>query len=685
MHNEIPLLTNIAVALTVAFFGGLLARRLGLPTIVGYLAAGVAIGPFTPGFVGDAETIGQLAELGVVFLMFGVGLHFSLKDLWVVRGIALPGALLQMAVSSTLGLALARGWGWPLQSALVLGLAISVASTVVVLRGLMDRGLLNTRHGRVAVGWLVVEDLATVLILVILPAFAAGAGANPAEAVAVALFKAAVFVALMLLVGTRLAPWLLLKIAYTRSRELFLLTIVAIAVGTALGSAELFGVSLALGAFLAGLVVSESSISYQVGAEVVPFRDIFAVLFFVSVGMLVNPVYLVENVGQVLGLTALIVLGKAVFGTVIASLFPHPARTALIVGTGISQIGEFSFLLGRAGLDLGMLNQDQYSLILAGSLLSITLNTFMLRAVTPLENLLRRFPSLWRRLDRQGPAPAESDSMLKDHIVIVGYGRVGHHIVDVLERLGASQLVLDSDPARIAELERRRVPTLLGDAANSELIMHAGLADARALVVTLPEEAAAELVVAAGRAACPTLPIIARASTQEGVARLAALGAQEVIHPELEGGLEIVRHTLLHLHLPLAEVTQYADAVRKDHYDASVSSAEEHRVLDQLVRAIRGMEVAWMRLPGGSPLLGLTVAQADLRRRTGASVIAIQRAGHLIPNPKSGLELEEGDVLGLIGDPSQVELVCRIALQPEVAEQSIPEVSGPVAEQETLA
>ncbi len=654
MH-QIPLLINIAVALCVAFVGGLLARRAGLPAIVGYLLAGVVIGPFTPGFVGDVETISQLAELGVIFLMFGVGLHFSIRDLWQVRDIAVPGAIGQMAIATALGFGLTQLWGWSPESGFVLGLAISIASTVVLLRGLMDNGLLNTRHGQVAVGWLVLEDLATVLILLLLPALAStGSAVNWAE-IGLTLLKAAIFVALMLLVGARFVPWLLLRIASTRSRELFILLILALALGTALGSAELFGVSLALGAFLAGVVVGESPLSHQVAADVLPFRDAFAVLFFVSVGMLVNPAYLLANAGQVIALTLLIVVGKAIIAASIGFIFPHPARTALVVAAGLSQIGEFSFILGQAGLNLGLLTQDQYSLILAGALVSITINPIMFKLITPAETLLKRLPILWTRLNQHGPVQLAASPEMEGHVVVVGYGRVGQHIVEVLGQIGVPRLVLESDEARIRRLMDQNVKVLFGDAANSELLTHAKLETARALVVTLPEESAVELVVAAARQMVPQLPIIARAATREGVKQLTHLGAQDVIHPELEGGLEIVRHTLLRLGYPLREVQKYADVVRHEQYDTEINTDEEHRVLHQLVEAAHSLEIAWLSIPEGSRLAGHTLAQADLRARTGASVVGLYRAGYVIPNPKSQTVFEAGDRLGLIGEATQIE------------------------------
>ncbi len=326
MHT-LPLLVNITLALVVAFFGGILARRIGLPTIVGYLLAGIVIGPFTPGFVGDVETIQQLAELGVIFLMFGVGLHFSFQDLWRVRDIAIPGALLQTLLATLLGFGLTQLWGWTVPAGIVLGLSISVASTVVLLRGLMDNSLLNTSHGQAAVGWLVMEDILSVLILVLMPALAQSSGGFDFVSLGITLLKAAAFVAIMFFAGVRVIPWVLERIAMTRSRELFILAILAITLGTAMGASELFGVSLALGAFVAGAIISQSHLSHQVGADVFAFREAFSVLFFVSVGMLVNPSFLWLNLGHVAALTSLVVIGKFLIVILMGLMFPWPART----------------------------------------------------------------------------------------------------------------------------------------------------------------------------------------------------------------------------------------------------------------------------------------------------------------------------------------------------------------------
>jgi CPA2 family monovalent cation:H+ antiporter-2 len=667
MH-EITLLINIVVALVVAFIGGVIARRIGLPTIVGYLLAGIAIGPFTPGFVGDMETISQLAELGVIFLMFGVGLHFSLDDLWTVRAVAIPGALGRMAIIILLGFGFSRLWGWTVTSGIVIGLAISIASTVVLLRNLMDNGLLNTPHGKAAIGWVIVEDLATVLILVLMPTLVdTSNGFNWAQ-LGITLLKASGFVIVALFAGKRFIPWILLRIAHTRSRELFILAVLTIALGIALGAAELFGVSLALGAFVAGVVVNESPLSHQVGADILPFQESFAVLFFVSIGMLVNPDYIFNNITTILAFTALIVFGKSLVTLLMGFMLPWPAHTTLVLAAVLSQIGEFSFILGQEGMALGLLDRDQYSLILAGSLLSITMNPIIFRFISPAEKWLQKLPAVWWLLDRHRPLPLSVEESIDDHVVIVGYGRVGHHIVNLLGQMQIPHLVIDADAERIDELNRRGVPSLYGDAANSEVLTHAGLKRARALVVAGPDESSSELVVAAARDISPKLPIVARASTIDGIDRLAELGAQDVIHPELEGGLEIVRHALLQLNFPLHEIMHYIDAVRRDHYDTQLNTEEEHRLLHELINASGNIEVIWFSLDAGSPLVGRTLQEVNLRTLTGASVVAIMRNRQLIANPKSLTTFEAEDRVGFIGNKEQIEAVERLLYEPQASD-----------------
>jgi monovalent cation:H+ antiporter-2, CPA2 family len=562
-------------------------------------------------------------------------------------------------------------WGWSVAAGIVLGLAISIASTVVLLRGLMDNGLLNTPHGQAAVGWLILEDIATVLILVLMPTLANTNGSFDWQALGATILKAGAFMLLILFVGRRLIPWLLLRIAHTRSRELFILAILAIALGTAMSAAELFGVSLALGAFVAGVVVSESPLSHQVGADVFPFREAFAVLFFVSIGMLVNPAYLLNNMGQVLALTALIVVGKYTVTLLLGFLFPWQARTALVVASGLSQIGEFSFILGQAGIMFGLLNRDQYSLILAGALLSIMVNPLMFRLITPTEKILQRFPRLWRVLDRHGPAPLPAEEKLNGHVVIVGYGRVGRHIVNLLEQMGIPGLVIDADAGRWTRTAGAASPPST-ETRPTRRSSTTPASPAPALWSWQDlTKSTSELVVAAARDLAPDLPIIARATTEEGIKQLAELGAQDVIHPELEGGLEIVRHTLLTLGFPVHEIMRYVDAVRHDHYDLQVNTEEEHRLLHDLINASGKIEVTWMLLEADNLIIGQSLAQANLRARTGASVVAIMRGRELMANPKSSTIFEEGDRIGFIGDSEQVREVEKLFSEIETIETGV--------------
>ncbi|MCW5875374.1 MAG: cation:proton antiporter [Anaerolineales bacterium] len=654
--THIPeLLVNISVALGAAFVGGLIARRLGLPAILGYLLAGIAIGPFTPGFAGDTQTILDLAELGVIFLMFGVGLHFSFADLWRVRSIAVPGAIGQLLLATLIGFVLSQYWGLSVSSSIVIGLAISIASTVVLLRNLMDRNLLNTHSGQVAVGWLVMEDLATILILILMPALAVQSGRFEWSQLFFTLFKAGIFVALMFLVGKHFFPWLLNLIAHTRSRELFILAVLFISLGTALGAAELFGVSLALGAFAAGAIVSESPQSYQVGADVLPFQEAFAVVFFVSVGMLVNPSFLFANLGKVVALTLLVVFGKAIITLGLGTLIRGPATAFLVVAAGLSQIGEFSFIVGQAGLQLGLLSSNNYSLILAAALVSITVNPALFSAITPVEKWLRGIPWFWKRLDQQ-PVVEHPVELKEDAapVVVVGYGRVGKHLLRVLKRLDIPVLIIESDAEVVGELNEMGIPTIYGDAANSEVLLHAGLKKAKAMVVTLPEEAATEIIVATAHRANPALPIIARAATAENIEQLARLGAKHVIQPELEGGLEMVSHTLLELGLPRREVDTYAAEVRNKHYEFE-EGRRAHLLMRNLLRAADEMEITWYEVGKNNWIAGRSLAESDLRGRTGASVVAIIRDGKLIPNPKSTTVFTAGDRIGAIGEEGQLE------------------------------
>ncbi|MBX7254111.1 MAG: cation:proton antiporter [Candidatus Promineofilum sp.] len=663
MHNDFSLLATITMAVLFAFLCGFAARKLRLPSLVGYLIAGLLISPFTPGFVGDVSAAGQLAEVGVIFMMFGVGLHFSLRDLWNVRQIAIPGAILQTTLSTLIGLALGQLWGWSFEAGLVLGLSISVASTVVLLRGLTDHGLVSTPHGRVAIGWLVFEDLATIVILVLMPVLVGGSG-NPLVSVGVALLKTAVFVIIMLVIGTRVLSWLLTQIAYTRSRELFILAVVAMAVGTSFAAFELFGVSLALGAFLAGVVIGESDVHHQVNAEAVPFRDFFSVLFFVSVGMLVDPAVVMANIGKVVVLSLLVIGGKAVITLLLGFVLPSSARTMIVVAAGLSQIGEFSFIVGQAGVGLGLIDGDQYGLILAAAVVSIVVNPLMFALIPGMERALRGVPWLWRLMDRGGPTPVAFTEEMEGHVVIIGYGRVGSHIGSVLQQLGLPFLVVEQNMAHANEIQARGIKTLFGDAANSEILLHTGLEHARALVVTAPNETTTELIVAAAHAIAPTLPIIARAATADRLPHLYHLGAHHAINPEMEGGLEMLRYTLLSLGHGSNRIQPYLDAVRTETYEGILPEEGGYPVLDQLLTATRGVEIAWELLNASSPVIGHTLAEAGIRSRVGASVVAVLRGGEVITNPDTSFVFQEDDLVGMIGSSGQLAEACFLLNSP---------------------
>lgn len=397
MHGESALLSTFVIALVAAFAGGIAARAIRLPPIVGYLLGGLAVGPFTPGFVGDSHAMSQLAEVGVMFMMFGTGLHFSFDDLMSVRKVAVPGALLQTVLGTLAGCGLARALGWSLEAGVMLGLSVSIASTVVLIKNLADAGLGHTEGGRIATGWLIVEDLVTVVVLVVLPVLF-GPGEVDAAAVGVglgmALVKTAVFVALMFVVGSRVLSYLLIRIARFCPRELFQLAVIVVALGTAVLAAWLFDLSFALGAFLAGVVVGGSKISHRVAAEAIPFQDLFSIIFFASVGMMVNPAFLAGHIGELAALLALIMLGKWIINMLLGTLFRVNLGSALTIAAGLSQIGEFSFLIGQTGMALGVLSQDQYSLILGAAVLSIALNTFVFKARTPLERALCGIPAI---------------------------------------------------------------------------------------------------------------------------------------------------------------------------------------------------------------------------------------------------------------------------------------------------
>ncbi|XSG81657.1 MAG: YbaL family putative K(+) efflux transporter [Methyloligella sp. ZOD6] len=551
MLHATPLITTIAMGLTLALAFGVIAHRIKLPPLVGYLLAGILIGPFTPGYVADQDLAAQLAEIGVVLLMFGVGLHFSLQDLLSVRKIAIPGAIVQILCATLFGMALAHWLGWSAGAGLVFGLALSVASTVVLLRAMQERRLIETERGRIAVGWLIVEDIAMVLTLVLLPATVGlmnGAGSDPywgilAENLLIALAKIVAFIATMLVVGRRVIPWMLHYMAHTGSRELFRLAVLVIALGTAFGAAELFGVSLALGAFFAGVILSESTLSQHAAQETLPLRDAFAVLFFVSAGMLFDPTILMRDPLPVVATLLIILFGKSIAAFLIVRAFGYGSTTAFTVAASLAQIGEFSFILAGLGTELELLPPEGRDLILAGAILSILLNPLLFAAV---DWLLRRE----RAPDEESEAKVTPTrrtlppTELEDHIVLVGHGAFGSAIRDRLEEAKLPLLVIESDEDAVEALREEGIETLAGNAADPDLVDAANLSKARCLLVAIPDGFEAGQVVEQARAIDDGLRIVARARSQEAVEHLKALGADVVVLDRDEVASAIAHHAL---------------------------------------------------------------------------------------------------------------------------------------------
>ncbi|HKU16576.1 MAG TPA: YbaL family putative K(+) efflux transporter [Steroidobacteraceae bacterium] len=552
MPHESKLIALIAIGFVLALAFGFLAARVRLPPLVGYLLAGIAIGPFTPGFVADANLAGELAEIGVILLMFGVGLHFSMATLLRVRKIALPGAVAQIAVATIIGAGLARWWGWDLPSGLVFGLALSVASTVVLLRALEQRNELDTENGHIAVGWLIVEDLAMVLALVFLPALATDADADSRSllvGLASTALKVAVFVALMLIGGRRIVPWILHQIARAGSRELFTLAVLAIALGIAYGSAYLFDVSFALGAFFAGVVLAETELSHQAAENSLPLQDAFAVMFFVSVGMLFDPSVVLQRPLELLGVLFVIVVGKSLAAFAIVLAFGYPVRTALTISASLAQIGEFSFILAGLGVGLGVLPPEGRDLILAGALLSITFNPFAFGMIAPMTRWLDRHPRVAALLERPNrrrtPAPAGAEAAsLRNHAVIVGYGRVGSVVGHALEAQGLEFAVIERSQHLLAELRTRDIVAIHGDASAAGVLDLAAIEHARLLVIASPDGFQVRRILELARERNARIAVVVRTHSSSELAYLIRQGVDRAVMGELELALEMTDYAL---------------------------------------------------------------------------------------------------------------------------------------------
>ncbi len=561
MPHDVDLIILLAVGFGVALIFGYLAARLRLPPLIGYLIAGIIISPNTPGVEADIHLANQLAELGVMFLMFGVGMHFSLKDLLLVRRIALPGAILQIAVATLLGIGVSMLWGWSFGSALVFGLSLSCASTVVLLKALGDRGLLDSVNGKIAVGWLLVEDLVMVLVLVLLPATAVLLGGKAPAAdgniwltLGITLLKVIGFIAFMLIVGKRVVPIIMQFVARLGSRELFTLTVVAAAVSIAYGSYAIFGVSMALGAFFAGMVVKESDFSHRAEEETLPLREIFSILFFVSVGMLFDPHILVESPLHILAVIAIIMVGKTLAAMALVLFFRYPINTALTVGASLAQIGEFSFILATLGVSLGLLSLEAQNLILAGALFSITLNSFIFSAIEPVQRWIRERSYLARLLERSGDPlamlPDEVDqAYLRDQVVIVGYGGVGRRITENLINENIKVVIAEENREIVEKLRQANIAAVSGVATEPSVLIQAHIMHARLLVISPMDILDIHRIVSIAKQLNPQIQVLICAESKEEAAIIREENIGEVFYAKEEMAKNMSHHILNQIEL----------------------------------------------------------------------------------------------------------------------------------------
>jgi monovalent cation:H+ antiporter-2, CPA2 family len=636
---------DIAIILVGAFVGGVIAQRLGLPLILGYILAGVFVGPNTGGpTVGEIHDIELLAEMGVALLLFAIGLHFPLSALTPVKRVALIGTPIQMVLTIAFGYGLGRvlGLGW--EESVWLGALISVSSTAVVLKTLGEQDVMNTLASRVIIGMLIVQDILVVPLLILLPQLGnVGAGLSR---LGVALLEAAGFVAVMAILGVRVLPWLMATIVGWGSRELFLISVVAVGLGVGYGT-YLFGLSFAFGAFVAGMVLSQSEYSHQALADIAPLRDVFAMLFFVSVGMLIDPAFLWREAPTILLVVALVFAFKGALFAGIARGFGYGNIAPFAVGLGLFQVGEFSFVLARVGISSEAISERLYSIVLTTAVVTMALTPFAARLAPALYARWRgRFP----REDMQTFNLPEAG--LKDHVIVAGYGRVGSFVAGMLHRLERPVVVLDVNPGRVKEAGEAGLPTVYGEAAAEPVLEAARVDGARLFILTVPDPVGVRLIIERVRRMNPDLHIVARSTSSEQLEDLGRLGVYEAVQPEFEAGLELGRQALVHLGIGAGEVQRFSDSVRRERY-APISEPSRDGPLEGLRRASSMIETDWVDLPEGSPLEGRTIGELRVRPRTGASIVAVVRGGEVFTNPGADFAFAPGDAVSVLGVPDQ--------------------------------
>lgn len=638
---------DIALILVAAFGGGIVAQRLGMPLILGYIVAGILVGPNTPGpTVGEVHEIELLAEIGVALLLFAIGLNFPLGELAPVRRIALIGTPIQMALTGLFGYGLGQvilGLGWT--ESVWLGAILSLSSTAVVLKTLTEQGVINTLASRVIIGMLIVQDLAVVPLIILLPELG-NIGEGLSE-VGVAVAQAAVFIAGMAIFGTRIFPWLMARIAGFNSRELFLISVVAIGLGIGYGT-YLFGLSFAFGAFVAGMVLSQSDYSHQALADIGPLRDIFAMLFFVSVGMLIEPSFLWENAGTVALVVLLVFLVKgAIFGG-ITKAFGYGNIAPFAVSLGLFQVGEFSFVIAREGVSSNAISQEIYSIALTTAVVTMALTPFATRLAQPVYSRWReRFPK------EQMDTFNLPQTGLRDHIVIAGHGRIGTFVARLLDRLDQEFVVIENNPARSDEIRADGLPVIFGDAAAEPVLEAASIAKARLVIVTMSDAAGVRLAIQRIKSMNPEVHIVARSVTTAQLEELRDLGVYEAVQPEFEAALELGRQALSHLGVGAGEIQRFSDRVRSELYAPVSGNGVEDDLLSQLRRTSRMIETDWTSVPDDSDLCGRTIGELGIRSEIGVSIVAVIRGDEVIPNPGPEVNLEAGDFIGTLGTPDQ--------------------------------
>jgi monovalent cation:H+ antiporter-2, CPA2 family len=638
---------DIAIIVVAGLIGGIIAQRLRQPLILGYILAGVIVGPYTGGVtVVEVHDIELLAEIGVALLLFALGLEFSLKELRPVARVALIGTPIQIGLTMALGYGIGQWLGMSWIHALWLGGLIALSSTMVVLKSLSNQGRMGTLSSRVMIGMLIVQDLAVVPLMIILPQL------NDPEAglplLGWAALRAALFLLVMVFVGTRLLPWLMRYIAAWNSRELFLLAITAIGLGVGYAT-YLSGLSFALGAFVAGMVLSESDYGHQALSDIIPLRDLFGLLFFVSVGMLLDPAFLLNNLGVVLVVVGVVALGKGLIFGLLSRLFGYRNIVPLAVGLGLFQVGEFSFVLARVGVATNSIDANLYSLTLTVAIVTMLLTPLLSGFTGPLHALRQRWfpiePVQTVNLPKAG---------LHGHVVIAGGGRVGQYVAQVLQRMGLAFVIVELDFRRVEEAKAAGYSVIFGDATQPIVLEAAEVDEARLVLVTVPSVFTAQLVVDAVRLLNPELHIVARAEGLEQMQTLHSHGVYEVVQPEFEAGLEMTRQALLHLKLPISEIHLYTDQVRQELYAPLYESHTEYTSLSQLQNVARLLAVEWLSLPEQNGLVGCTLGECHIRSRTGASVVGVMRNGTFTPNPPVDYRFQAGDWVAVMGSAEQL-------------------------------